>query len=1080
MLCTIKLACYFLLYEDLQFMNCNQLFIHYRDTGSVIEKRTNNCNEDQRVPAKIIKSFLSKNDINSARDFVYKMKNRPKTEYTELASLRPPNNVRARIITFYFPQFHEIAENNLWWGNGFTDWTNVKKATPKFTGHYQPHIPHDSLGYYNLGNIEVMKEQTKMAKNHGIYGFTFYFYWFAGKRLLETPLLNYLNSNINFPFCLTWANENWSRRWDGMNHDLLISQKYSETDDILFFEYISKYIKDPRYIKVNEKPLILVYRPSLLPNMYQTAQRWRNYARKIGIGEIYLAYPQSFDTVDPKIYDFDAAIEFPPLNMGLVENKKLVKGLEPKTLNIYDWTSFVKRSEAYSTSSYTIFRGLTPSWDNSPRKPQSGAVMVGSSPYLYGEWLNNAVKYTEETFPSDDEKLVFVNAWNEWGEGAHLEPDKMYGYSWLRETRKIVSKPTDKKIIVVVHDLYRHGAQINALNMVKTLKEKYGYEVVTIAGKDGPMLDDFKRFSNVYVNVQLKQTNLFLQQIVSKKFNHAIVNSCASGWIVSHLNKVGIKTIGLIHEMPQVIKQMELVQNLKDMDEYCDANVFASNIIKDSIEKSLNMKWRVPIIDAQGNYNGRYVNNKQEKEYKRNDLIKKLKITNKDARFIINVGYGDYRKGLDIFTSCAKYAAQMWPFLNFIWVGNIELGQMQSETINNLHFIEFQDNVHDFYMASDFMFLSSREDPFPTVVLESLGAATPVVVVNGTTGLQTLFSNKKFFKILPNSHPETFVKNVEEWVTMGSDIVSLGMDASQYIKSEYGYSSYVGRVLQYILPSTPKISVIVTNHNYKRYLKQRLDSIMFQTNPVQELIFVDDASTDGSYEFAQSYLQNTTTNIKIIKHDEHIGNVFLNWLKGVESSEGDYVWIAEADDSAEPQFLEESVSKMINNQEVVMTYTQSKQMDVDSNIINMDYQYYIKDIGNERWDNDYTRTGMDEIQSGLSVKNVIPNVSGVLFRRDVFLKVLQNLKDELLTFEIAGDWFIYVNILRHGDISFIKKSLNIHRRHSKGKTISNLNNNILKEIKRMQDYVKKEFGINEKYQYLAERYLKSLKEQFHI
>ncbi|MFZ6672737.1 glycoside hydrolase family 99-like domain-containing protein [Undibacterium sp. Xuan67W] len=356
--------------------------------------------------------------------------------YVPLLEAEPLQNKQVKLICFYLPQFHAIPQNNEWWGDGFTEWTNVKPAQPQFKNHYQPHIPGE-LGYYDLLDTSVQRRQIELAKLYGIEGFCFYFYWFGGTRLLEKPIENYLHDrSLDLPFCLCWANENWSRRWDGLDQEMLIQQKHSPEDDIAFIAHVAQYMRDERYIRVNGKPLLIVYRPGLLPSPKETVARWRTWCRENGIGEIYLAYTQSFESLDPSEYDFDAAIEFPPNNAGLPNVTNLVQPLSQNfQAQVYDWSSFIERSEKYKPPGYQLFRSVCPSWDNTARRKNKGSILINSEPVLFQKWLSNAIKYTCDTQTKRDERLVFVNAWNEWAEGAHLEPDQRYGYAFLEAAR---------------------------------------------------------------------------------------------------------------------------------------------------------------------------------------------------------------------------------------------------------------------------------------------------------------------------------------------------------------------------------------------------------------------------------------------------------------------------------------------------------------------------------------------------------------------------------------------------------------------------------------------------------------------
>lgn len=366
-----------------------------------------------------------------------------------------PIPLPATIVAFYLPQFHPIPENDAWWGTGFTEWRNVARALPQFEGHAQPRLPAD-LGFYDLRLPDVMREQMKMAREYGIGAFCTYFYWFAGKTLLEAPLRQWLaDPSLDLPICLCWANENWSRRWDGRGEDVLIGQAHSPEDDLAFIEYVAPYLRDSRYLRVEGRPMLLVYRPGLLSDAGATAERWRNWCRDHGIGEIHLAYVQSFDNVDPKNIGFDAAVAFPPNNVSLRPITSEFRLLNAEFAgDVYDWRELARGAMAAKSPAYRLYPGVNPGWDNEPRRSARGRSFVRATPRAFGEWVRSAIATARQR--SAGAPLVFVNAWNEWAEGAVLEPDVLRGYAWLEATRKALSPPTpvSTRACVVIHVWY--------------------------------------------------------------------------------------------------------------------------------------------------------------------------------------------------------------------------------------------------------------------------------------------------------------------------------------------------------------------------------------------------------------------------------------------------------------------------------------------------------------------------------------------------------------------------------------------------------------------------------------------------
>jgi hypothetical protein len=343
-----------------------------------------------------------------------------------------------KILAFYLPQFHPIPENDRWWGKGFTEWSRVTRARPQFAGHYQPHLP-ERLGFCDLRLAETRARQAALARAHGVHGFCYYYYWFGAKTLLERPLAEMLASGEpDLPFCLCWANENWTRRWDGAERELLIEQRYGPELDAALIEDLMPFFRDRRYLRVRGAPVLLAYRPAAIPEPWATTARWRRAARAQGLPGLHLVAALTFGLQDPRPLGFDAAVEFPPHGENLPANVCAVEGIEPGFGGeIVDYRAVAARRLALPPPPFRLYRTAMAGWDNTPRLGRRATILHGASPAIYEEWLRGLVAAARLGHP--DHRLVFVNAWNEWAEGAHLEPDVRFGTGYLEATRRALA-----------------------------------------------------------------------------------------------------------------------------------------------------------------------------------------------------------------------------------------------------------------------------------------------------------------------------------------------------------------------------------------------------------------------------------------------------------------------------------------------------------------------------------------------------------------------------------------------------------------------------------------------------------------
>ncbi len=350
-----------------------------------------------------------------------------------------------KVIAFYLPQFHRIKENDEWWGEGFTEWTNVKKSKALFDSHVQPKIPLNQ-NYYNLLDRKVHEWQSEMLEKYNIYGLCYYHYWFNGKKLLEKPLeLLLKNKDINTRFCMSWANEPWTRSWDGKNKEILIGQNYGgKLEWKEHFDYLLQFFNDKRYIKVDGKPVFVIYRTNNIENSEEMINYWEELAVENGLNGLYIVETLNSFQKQPCISSSKAIIEFEPMytlrhDMPIIRQGYRFLKKKTKSLDKFYYEEVYKRilSRNIKYEEKEKFSGAFVDWDNTPRKNERGTVCIGANP---NSFKDNLEKLCNKCKRENNDKFIFINAWNEWAEGTYLEPDEKYKYGYLEAIKTTIDK----------------------------------------------------------------------------------------------------------------------------------------------------------------------------------------------------------------------------------------------------------------------------------------------------------------------------------------------------------------------------------------------------------------------------------------------------------------------------------------------------------------------------------------------------------------------------------------------------------------------------------------------------------------
>ena len=647
----------------------------------------------------------------------------------ERATLAP----MPKVLAWYLPQFHPIPENDAWWGKGFTEWRNVTRAYPLFPGHVQPQLPAD-LGFYDLRLPEVRQHQADLARKYGIDGFVYHYYWFKGRKVLETPLEEMLRSGApDFPFCINWANENWTRRWDGLESEILLHQEHSLASDVQFIRDVLPLLKDRRYITCDGRPMLIVYRPELLKNSAETAAVWRDEALRAGLPGLHLCAVQ-FLSKDPRPLGFDALIEFPPHYFPAPEwDAKSFGVVSDFKGNIYDFPEGVRQAVVPARREFPFYRGAMPGWDNTARRLANAAVYHGATPEIYQYWLHQMLIQARHTATTSDH-FVFINAWNEWAEGAHLEPDQNFGYAWLEATRNAVeaagqdgrtlpAPPTGlvsavpkpkatpslsasievraaakekipwsmpqrgnwggarRPVLCVSHDAARAGAQLILFRLVERLAQHEYLEPWLLLRHGGALEDDFRTIAPVLRVDEVGGGRLpfdaAVQQVI-RDFRRrsplfALCNTVVSSDVAKVCDQHGIPVLAHVLELPTSIDGSLGRETIERVRRHARRAMMASAFVRDALVQA----YQLPAKQLEVVYYGvpRAALEPANRKQARQAVLREFGWED-DAFLVLGCGSIHPRKGTDLFVQAA-IALGRRPGngkMRFLWVGQDQDG----------------------------------------------------------------------------------------------------------------------------------------------------------------------------------------------------------------------------------------------------------------------------------------------------------------------------------------------------------------------------------------------------------------------
>lgn len=843
---------------------------------------------------------------------------RPAREFEEFQpEIAAHREKLAKLIAFYLPQFHPFPENDDWWGTGFTEWTNLSRGNPRFEGHYQPRVPRD-LGFYDLRDLSVMRRQVELALAAGLHGFCFYYYNFNGKRLLHGPVEAFLDTpDIDFPFCIIWANENWSRRWDGSESEILIRQDYRPEDAAGLIDDLARHFKDPRYIRVGGRPLFFIYRAGIIPHPRETISHWRDLFRERHGEDPLFFLAQTFTDHDPGRFGLDGALEFPPhkiLSEVHPSNPKIEFFDHGFAGYVYQYDEVVEASLGVPKPDFPLIKTAFPSWDNDARRQGRGVTVTGSTPRKYQRWLEQLVASARQN-PVAGEPFVFINAWNEWAEGAYLEPDIHYGSAYLNATARAVigqqAERTRYPVLLVTGGWANPDTRAATFDLARTLSRGFGCEVHLLRLDGGPAARDRGDFASIVSGSRPEEVERAIADHARRGGRGAILFGAAAGSVVAALHARKLRAVAVLGELPVTISAHNNRELARLVFRDADIVVAPSASVMASLETEFGPVGGKAVVRPPA------------------DRAPPARIAGAKARalamlglrpgtrLVINSGPATIQSGADLFAAAARVVTSRRDDVAFVWFGDIKPDlKLWLEAGFPGGVLQFRPDAGldaRPIAVADMVAFTAREDASAIVVSDAIAAGVPVAAFDASGTGADLAGEADPQALVPFGDVAALADRIMSQLDRGRVLGARA--AAMPRKGRATTAERAFELLQDTDPALRRISVVMAPDAGSTALEARMVSLFEQTVPVMEIVVLGDRLPVRAREEVQRIADNAHREVRF--SERAAGSNLAGILAAAaEETTGEFLWVVPGEGRADPALLANLTEAMVSTETI--------------------------------------------------------------------------------------------------------------------------------------------------------------------